>query len=316
MFFFEHLAEFHSLPVFDFPDRGEAQTALPAPDAVAWRLAVNPFDDRRDESFRDLWDRFLGAVEPAGIRALVIGQWGQVYDSGSEEVVESLVAARDRLTGVRAVFLGDLVVEEAEISWIQQSDVTPVLTAYPALRELGIRGGTALRFPAVRHESLRRLVIESGGLPGEVVRGVAASDLPALEHLELWLGVDEYGGDATVGDLEPILAGSRLPALRDLALRNSELQDEIAAAVAAAPVVARLTSLDLSLGALSDDGATALLEGQPLTHLGRLDLHHHFISDAVAQRVQATLGSAGVEVDLSEPEAPEEENRRYVAISE
>ncbi|GAA4600549.1 hypothetical protein GCM10023195_00170 [Actinoallomurus liliacearum] len=37
--------------------------------------------------------------------------------------------------------------------------------------------------------------------------------------------------------------------------------------MASAPVVARLEVLDLSMGTLSDDGATALLSGQPLTHL-------------------------------------------------
>ena len=42
--------------------------------------------------------------------------------------------------------------------------------------------------------------------------------------------------------------------------------------------MARLKTLDLSMGVLSDVGAEALLAGQPLTHLRRLDLHHHFLS--------------------------------------
>lgn len=296
----EHLQELHGLPAFDFPGP-DSKVELPAPDAVAWRLSADPYDDDSDEEFGDVWDRFLDTVDPSRVRAIIIGQWGEAYEDDSTGIVEDLVDAKDRLTALEAVFIGDLEQEQAEISWIEQSDVTPVLAAYPELREFGARGGTGLEFPAVRHEHLRTLTFEAGGLPAEVVRGVAASELPALEYLELWLGVEEYSGTATVDDLAPILSGGRFPALHHLGLRNSEIQDEIAAAVAAAPVVARLTSLDLSLGVLTDVGATALLEGQPLTHLQWLDLHHHFVSDPIAQRMQDTLVPAGVEVDLSEP---------------
>lgn len=314
----EHLKELHGLPAFDFPEPGAPQE-LPEAGAVAWRLAVDPYRGVCDEEWDDVWDRFLDSVDPAGVRAIVVGQWDEPYDNDSSGIVQRLVDARHRLTGLQAVFIGDLEMEEAEISWIEQSDVTPVLDAYPLLEEFGVRGGTKLRFPAVRHKQLRRLRFEAGGLPGEVVRGVAASELPALEYLDMWLGVDEYGGDATVADLAPILAGGQLPALRHLGLRNSEIQDEIAAAVASAPVVAQLTSLDLSLGVLSDEGVTALLGGQPLTHLAQLDLHHNFVTEPVARRVQEALEPAGVEVDLSEPGDSWEDDgvvHRFTAVSE
>ncbi|MFB8775205.1 STM4015 family protein [Streptomyces broussonetiae] len=294
----EHLQELHGLAAFDFPKPGAGQD-LPEAGAVAWRLSVNPYDDDSKEGFGELWDRFLDTVDPSGVRALVVGQWDEPYENDSGMIVRRLVDAKDRLTGLRALFIGDLEMEEAEISWIEQSDVTPVLDAFPLLEELGVRGGTGLRFPAVRHERLRTLSFEAGGLPGEVVRGVAASELPALEYLEMWLGVAEYGGDATVADLAPILGGGRFPALHHLGLRNSEIQDEIAAAVASAPVVAQLRSLDLSLGVLTDEGLAALLDGQPLTHLTWLDLHHNFVTEPVADRARAALEPAGVEVDLS-----------------
>ncbi|MGW3243524.1 STM4015 family protein [Streptomyces sp. NPDC001070] len=314
----EHLQELHGLPAFDFPAPG-ARQELPAAGAVAWRLSVNPWQDDAKETFAEIWDRFLETVDPAGVRALVVGQWGEPYDNDSGAVVSRLVDARERLTALEAVFIGDLEMEEAEISWIEQSNVTPVLDAYPRLEEFGVRGGTGLRFPAVRHQRLRTLCFEAGGLPGEVVRGVAASELPALEYLELWLGVEEYGGNATVADLAPVLAGGRFPALRHLGLRNSEIQDEIAAAVAAAPVVAQLASLDLSLGVLTDEGVAALLAGQPLTHLSWLDLHHNFVTEPVAERVRAALEPSGVEVDLSEPGGEDEwdgEIHRYTAVAE
>ncbi|MFJ5265301.1 STM4015 family protein [Streptomyces sp. NPDC088387] len=314
----EHLQELHGLPAFDFPERG-AEQELPEAGAVAWRLAVDAYGGTPAEEFGDLWTRFLASVDPAGVRAIVVGPWGEPYDNDSGAIVRHLVDARHQLTALRAVFIGDLEMEEAEISWIEQSDVTPVLEAYPLLESFGVRGGTGLRFPAVRHKHLIALSLEAGGLPGEVVRGVVASDLPALEHLEMWLGVEEYGGDATIADLAPLLAGERFPALRHLGLRNSEIQDEIAGAVAAARVVSRLDSLDLSLGVLSDVGVNALLGGQSLTHLRLLDLHHNFVSEPVARRIEAALEPSGVQVDLSEPGETWEDDgevHRFTAVSE
>ncbi|WEV28869.1 STM4015 family protein [Streptomyces sp. 71268] len=313
----EHLQELHGLPTFVFPSKGES-TELPAAEVVAWSIAASPYSDET-ESFTGVFERFLATVDVAKVRALIIGQWGEPYDNSSDDVIELLVAAKDRLTSLEALFIGDLEAEEAEISWIEHGDVTPVLAAYPRLRELGVRGGTGLLFPPVRHEALRTLTFEAGGLPGEVVRGVVASDLPALEYLEMWLGVEEYGGDATVADLAPLLDGGRFPRLRHLGLRNSEIQDEIATAVAAAPVVAQLASLDLSLGVLSDAGALALLDGQPLTHLKWIDLHHNFVTEEVANRLRAAWEPAGVEVGLSETGDSWEDGdeiHRYTAVAE
>ncbi|MFF9204925.1 STM4015 family protein [Streptomyces sp. NPDC014986] len=313
-----HLEELYGLPVFTFHGR-EEPTRLPGPEAVAWRLTAGTYDG--EGNWVEIFGRFCAEVDTTRVRALVVGLWEDAYDSGPTDVIEALVAARDRLPALRAVFLGDIVFEECEISWINQTDVTPLLAGFPALEEFGVRGGQGLAFPAMRHDALRKLVVETGGLPVEVVRGVAASELPALEHLDLWLGTSWYGADSEVTDLEPILSGARLPRLRHLALRNSEIQDEIAAAVAAAPVVARLEVLDLSMGTLGDDGATALLGGQPLTHLKKLDLHHNYLSEALRQRIRETLGPVGVEVDLDRDDADWDEDddgtvHRYVSVGE
>ncbi|WP_413755540.1 STM4015 family protein [Streptomyces sp. MMBL 11-3] len=316
-----HLDEFHGLPAFDFPGVGEEvpdASALPAPDSVAWRVAVDSYDS--DEQWEEAFARFLAAVDTARVRALVVGAWSDVYDNAPDEVVGALVAARDRLPALRGLFVGDIVMEEAEISWITQGDLGPLLEAFPDLEEFGVRGGNGLVLPVLRHERLRRLTVESGGLPATVVRAVAASDLPALVDLDLWLGTSEYGGDCDVADLEPFFAGTRLPALERLALRNSEIQDAVCAALASAPVVARLKELDVSMGVLTDDGATALLTGQPLTHLAKLDLHHNYVSEALRKRLTETLEPAGVEVDTDPDDAEEDEDDgevwRFVAVGE
>ncbi|MBK3528778.1 STM4015 family protein [Streptomyces sp. MBT67] len=313
----QHLHEFGGLPAVDFQHTTD-EGPRPAADAVAWRVSVDPYGDE-DRSWEEEFAHFLNEVDPTGVRALIIGQWGEAYEEKSSVPINLVIAAADRLTSLEAVFVGDLEAEQAEITWIEQSDVTALLAAFPALTELGVRGGMDLVFPPTKHERLRSLTIQAGGLPVEVVRGVLDSELPALERLDLWLGVSAYEGNTNVADLAPLLAGTRFPRLNHLGLRNSEIQNEIAAAIASAPVVARLRVLDLSNGTLGDEGAAALLEGQPLTHLEVLDLHHHFLSEAMAERVRSALEPHGARVDLSEkcePWGDRGAEGRYTAVSE
>jgi hypothetical protein len=303
MTFNEHVETFAGLPVVGFTT-GEAPTVAD-PAAVAWRLAVE-FDDGEEEFLREL-DGLIDAVGPS-VTALVVGEWGSAYEE--EPPLGALVERATALPRLRALFLGDLVYEECEVSWITQDDPTRLFAAYPGLTHLQNRGSTG--FTAVTNPVLETLVLESGGLSASTVRAVAASDLPALTHLELWLGTEVYGGDSTVDDLAEILGGARLPALRYLGLRNAERADDVAAALAGAPVVARLEVLDLSMGCLGDDGARALLGGQPLTHLRRLDLHRHYLSEAMVERVAAAL--PGVEVDLGDRQ--KDTDRRFVSVGE
>jgi hypothetical protein len=321
MTFADHFETFHGLPVHTLSEPGEQ--ALPAAGGVAWRLDCHEAGER---PFADLWRGFQDRVPSTGVRALVIGPWW--YDEYSElrPALELIVADAERFPALRALFLADVTSEECEISWLQLTDVTPVLEAFPLLEEFGVRGGDSqglgeepLSLRPVRHEALRVLRLESGGLPGQELRAVGACELPCLEHLEMWLGVEAYGGDASVADLAPVLAGGRFPALRHLGLQDSEIQDEIAAAVASAPVVAQLDSLSLSMGTLTDTGAEALLNGQPLARLKRLDLHHHFLSGSMADRIRTAVGSNGTEVDLTyhrTPDSRRDEEWRYVAVAE
>ncbi|GLV74245.1 hypothetical protein Shyhy02_22470 [Streptomyces hygroscopicus subsp. hygroscopicus] len=316
MSYVQHARNFHGLPVLTVPPYTPA-TLLADAAFVAWRLQSGPYPTDEDPDV--CWERFTGTVELEKVRALVLG-----YGMDS---VTRLTDLSSRLTGLEAVFLGDIEDEEEMISSIEQSDLTPLLEAFPGLRELVVRGGAGLEFPVAGHPGLRALRIESGGLPPQVAENVAAADLPSLERLELWLGDDWYGGGTTVEQLAPLLAGERKPALRHLGLQNSPIQDELAAAVAAAPVVPRLTSLSLSMGTLSDQGAEALLHGQPLTHLAELDLSHHFLSEEMMLRIWTALEPAGVRVNLiGKQERDEEEwedddeedgaDGRYIAVAE
>lgn len=318
-FRFDALAVFYDLPVFAFafsdPDDlapGDTPTDV---EAWAWRVGIAEYDDSDAE---EIFSLFLDSVDTTRIKALLLGAWyGDVSGEGVDKFQRTLLDAADRFPALEALFISDVPQELSEISWIEQQDPVDLLAAFPHLRVLGMRGRLDGEIKPFAHPGLEELVLQSGGLPPEAVRAVGNGSLPALASLDLYLGIREYGGGATVADLEPILTGTALPNLRHLGLRDAENADELAAALAHAPIVTRLESLDLSLGTLSDIGAAALLAGQPLTHLKRLDIHHHFLSEAMVERLWQALPD--VEINVSERMEPREWNgreSRYVAVAE
>jgi hypothetical protein len=314
------LSAFHGLPVvhFGFADPAEVPELPEDPAAHAWRVGIEDWDHPNGHAIFEL---FLATVDTKRVRALTLGSW--IEDVPGETVGESvaeLIAAADRFPELEALFVADLGSEQCEVSWIEPPDFGPVLAAFPDLRVFGMRGGTGLAVQPFGHEHLTELTLQTGGLPPRAIRSLGQCALPALTGLDLYLGTDTYDGGSTPEDFEAILAGTAFPVLRHLGVRNAEDADAFAAALAMAPVVAQLEELDLSLGDLGDQGVAALLAGQPLTHLKKLDLHHHFVSEPMEQRLREAL--PGVELDLGErltarqPWRGEGAPRRFIAVTE
>lgn len=299
----ENLTELAGRRVVDFdPSKGIAR-----PHDLVYRVRTE-YDG---PNFHELLAAFLADPRVGEVPALVIGAFDFEASEDTREIVRTLVAHRQKLGNLRTLFLGDITYEEQEISWIQQSDISSLWEAFPQLEHLQVRGGQGLSLGTIRHSNLRVLILESGGLPATVVRQVASAHLPRLEHLELWLGSDNYGGDSTLQDLQPIL-DDRFPSLRRLGLCDSESADHIAAAVVDSPVMDRLEVLDLSLGVLTDVGGAALLASPKVARLKKLDLHHHYLSEDMMEAFQ----ELGIEVDLSDPRAEQDGEDRYIAVSE
>lgn len=272
--------------------------------------------------FRTDWDgpkvedglsSFLSTEAALEATALVIGAWqGDDSSNPPDEVLKTLVRGRERLPKLRALYLGDITYEENEMSWIYQTDLSPLLEAFPNLQLLRTRGGEGLAFTRPQHPNLRGLALETGGLPAEVVRSLGTAEFPKLEYLELWLGTEDYGGTVTLADLRPILLGEAFPNLKYLGLRNSEIVDEIAVAVVESPIINSIETLDLSLGTLTDAGGEALLKLKSPS-LKRLVLHHHYLSDGMAKKLKALP----MTVDISNPsQMDSDEEDRYIAVGE
>lgn len=310
---YEHATEFAGMPVIEW----EPGTRLVDPADNAYRVGLSYDEAEGGASWEEKFNALLAEPNAGEIAALVVGVWGDLTGplESSREAIAALAAAAGRLTSLRAIFLGDIISEEHEISWIEHSDVSPLLAAYPNLEHFRVRGGNGLHLGTLRRERLKSLVIESGGLDASVVRDITSSELPSLEHLELWLGDENYGATAEVVDLAPLFTGKLFPKLSYLGLRDSELSDAIATAVAHSPVLERLRVLDLSLGTLGDDGAAAFLSSPAAARLELLDIHHHYCSDEMVEKLKA----AGITVDASDQQTPDEDGdefNRYVAVSE
>ncbi|GAA4600584.1 hypothetical protein GCM10023195_00320 [Actinoallomurus liliacearum] len=149
---------------------------------MAWRIGYQRWES--EELWEDAFGRFCAEVDITRVRALIVGIWGDPEDTDPSDVIEALLAVRDRLPALRSVFLGDITDKECKLSRISQTDVTPLLAGFPALEEFGVRAaeGTSLgetlrlRFSALRHDALRRLTVQSSGLPVDVVRGVGRDE--------------------------------------------------------------------------------------------------------------------------------------------
>ncbi len=296
----DHCEEFAGKPVVDF--HGDMDLTDPKNTAYALRLEYG------EGSMVNLIETFLSKPGADQVEALVIGLWEEAFDQSSQPIVQALVQHKDKLPNLKALFLGDIIYEECEISWIVQSDVSALFAAYPGLELFRVRGGNFLSLGDMSHGNLKELIVEAGGLGADVIQQVGKSRLPSLERLELWLGTEDYGGTSSVDDLTPILSGRLFPRLSHLGLCNAEHADAIAHAVASAPVTSKIQTLDLSMGTMGDEGADAL---QSLSALANINLSDNYISDDGLKG----LRQQGLNVTSYSQGDPNEE-WRYCTVSE
>jgi hypothetical protein len=157
----------------------------------------------------------------------------------------------------------------------------------PRLREVTIHGRPESLGPIVLPELRRaRIHLEAGTDPAvaeRIVGEVARAEWPALEQLSLW-----HGGSPA--SLRAALDRSDLVTLGDLTVANCAFGDLACELVAASPLAAQLHRLSLEGGALSDDGATALLRAAragAFPSLAVLDLSETHVSRAALDALRA-----------------------------
>jgi hypothetical protein len=310
MGFYSNAAQFYGQRVVNFdPEKG-----IEALD-VAYRFYTD-YDGEHDvpENLK----KFIDDDKAGQISALVIGMWDEEHDSTPDTLLDLLIQHKDQLQSLKAIFVGDISQEENEVSWIENTSYHAFLNAFPLLEFFQVRGGNGLSLGVLDHPNLKKLVLETGGMGNHIFSDLSESELPALEHLELWLGSDNYGFSASPTEVVASYRGDgndHFPSLRYLGLCNSEIADQLAEKLLDDPILQRLEVLDLSNGTLSDEGAEALLDNTSIKNLKELILDHHYISE----ELQEQLKDLGIAVSLDDPQ--EEENYdgeiyRYIAVAE
>jgi hypothetical protein len=279
--------------------------------AIAYRFRTD-YDGEDHAVMNDL-KVFLADEKLPLVQNFVIGMWGVEHDDTPTEIINLLVANKEKLHHIKGIFFGDITYEENEISWIENTNHHPILEALPNLEIYQVRGGNGLDLGNLQHPNLQQLIVETGGMSRSILSAVAQSNLPKLHHLELWLGSSDYGFEGSVEDVLHTYRGqNRLPNLKYLGLRNSEIADDIAIQLKGDAILDRIEVLDLSMGVLTDKGAEALFDNPAIKNLKKIDLHHNYISDDWAEK----LADLGVKIDLSERDTEEEEDYRYVEVGE
>lgn len=294
--------------------KGYVQAAEPSGKKNSKRLSLSYDEAESGKTLLGKIEAFLASEQSGQTDALVIGAWEEPHEISPQKGLDLLVENASKLQKLKELYVGDMDSEECEISWIIQGDYTRIFPAFPQLERLHIKGSNSLTLSSQKlvHQHLKALIIECGGVGKDILATIAGAHLPNLESLTIFLGTEEYGFDGSIQDVRPFLEKGRFPKLRALGLVDSMIADEIAIEAAKASVLEQIETLDLSLGTLSDAGGKALLESAAVIRLKKLDLSHHYLSDAVMKQFKGL----GIVVDVSDQQESEDEEDRYVAVGE
>lgn len=199
-----------------------------------------------------------------------------------------------------------------DISWTYLNTLEPVYARVPDLEHLEIILGH-MNLGTIDLPKLKHFEVWTGGFTGDNMKSVVAAKWPKLETLLLRFGGSEdYGGTCTVEDVLPLLDGKTIPNVKHLALANSPFIDALIPQLAKSSLLEQITTLDLSLGEMTDEGANAIVEhAHAFKHLTKLDVHRNYLT---ADAITALKGVVA-NTEAGGQESPDEDYR-YCQIGE
>lgn len=271
-----------------------------------------------DTDVPGMTEAFLALPVCRFIRGLTFGLTGWESDNDYGDVVAAIVKSGRGKT-LEHLFFGDFEYpDDTEISWAPFGTLDPLWAAVPNLKSFKVRGSSEGSFGKIALPKCESFTIETGGLAKENLDAVMEASWPSLTRLELWTGSSDYGAESGVDDLRSLLDARNVPKLKHLGLRNCEYTDTFVGELAKSKLLKQLTSLDLSMGMLSEAGCQAILDdAAAFAHLQSLNLSESFVPEAMFDRLKQVC--AGVNVDEQrEPYDWEDaaNGGRYVAVGE
>lgn len=272
--------------------------------------------DKNNKNAGTMIEDIIADSELPQLEELVIGCWGESWDNNAQPIVDGIVEHKEKFANVKRLFIGDMDFEECEVSWIEQADYSKLWAALPGLEMLTIKGSSELELGEIKHSNLKSLEIICGGLPVSVIQSIEKAELPQLEELMLYIGVEDYGFDGDVSDIKNLLEKSDFPKLEILGLMDSEIQDEITEVVVKSKYMSQIRKLALSYGTLTDKGGEILLKELPsFENIKEVDLEYHYLSD----KMVAKLDKLPIDVWTDDPQEDDEydgEIYRYPMLTE
>lgn len=273
----------------------------------AVRLAHNQYADNWDGKLaKDVVEPLLKHPSGRFIVELTINE----NDDPSEDTLDDIFAviAKRGMPTLRKLRIGDDV---SQISWYRVGNLGKIWKAVPNLTHLDIEAGE-FSLGTIELPNLVHAVFRTGGLAKASAKAIANAKWPKIEHLEVYYGDENYGGDATAKDVAPLLDRTDLPKLKYLGVKNAEFQNDLVPYLAKSALVRQLTTLDISEGILTDDAVPAFLaHADAFKHL-TLDVSSTYLSADAIKKLKGVAKKLVAE-DLRDDEDPE---YRYVCVGE
>lgn len=286
----------------------------------AARLSHNHYaDEEYDGALVETLDVLLRHPSGRFLAELTFSSNNDPNENNLQDLID-LLAQQSRPT-IRKLHFGDFEYpDETEMSWYSIGDLSKLWPFVPKLRTLITQGGSSgsaigggMTLGAIDLPALVRAEFRTGGLERVNALAIAAAKLPNIEHLEIWYGDDNYGGDATVEDVKPLLARTDLPKLRRLGLRNAEFTEAMIEPLAKSKLLRQLKELDLSMGVLTTEGAKALVAHRDaFRHLDVLDVSQTYLDDDAVASLKGVAKTVVAE-DLRDDDDPD---YRFPAVGE
>ncbi len=302
-------------------DRAHLQEAGPGIANASWRwgfwekLHIFNVIDWMDSKFptKDVLDRLFTNPAALVLQQLKVGVIRWEYNAADIAMVIAEAAKAPFAKTLKSLRFGEVDGIDIDCGHHPIGDLSGITNeAFPELRELKM-WGCEISLGELKLPKLERLVVQTCGLSQRNVAAIANGDLPALDRLEIWFGSEDYGNDNTFESIESILQSTKWPTLTHLGLMNCPVADGICERVGASKIIETISSLDLSLGTVTDDGARALLQHRAaLAHLRTIDLSQTYVTAGMVAELQS-IGPTIIATEMREDEGPE---YRYVVVAE